>query len=88
MSNRRRAGSQKREPGVDFALVQMFRRECSSCGSSVLRWFTGSEAAEVLGVGVAARILDTMPRSRARNAACWTCLRCGEAGAFGPVEWG
>lgn len=69
-------------------MAQMFRRECSACGSGLLRWFTGHEARDLLGVAVAAQLLDALPRSEAREAACWECLRCGEAGAFGSLQWG
>lgn len=98
MSNRRRAQrsrgfrqsplfGQDAEPGIDFALAQLFRRECPDCEWAVLRWFVGSEAAADLGLGAAAALLRHLPVEDHRTAECWQCARCGAAGAFGPAEW-
>ena len=71
----------------DLALAQLFRQTCSACGSRVLRWFTGAEAGDVLGTGGAVEMLSSLPAGYRAIADCWQCLRCGEAGCFGPSEW-
>lgn len=75
------------DPAVDLALAQLFRRECSDCGSERLRWFVGADADNVLGSARAEAMLVQMPSEWRAAADCWVCLRCGESGAFGPSEW-
>jgi hypothetical protein len=89
MGNRpktRRAG--RTTLSVDFAVAQLFRSECSQCGSGMLHWFTGAEAPAVMGAREAGGMLALMPRNERLHAACWLCLSCGEAGAFGDSAFG
>lgn len=86
--NRRRQSSRGSAQSVDFAIAQLFRRECSRCGSEMLHWFSGSEAPAAMGAGEAGAMLAQMPRHERARAACWRCLTCGEAGAFGSTVFG
>lgn len=90
MGNRRKPRRAPRSSSllVDFAVAQLFRSECSPCGSRMLHWFTGAEAPGVMGAREAGGMLALMPRNERSRAACWRCLACGEAGAFGDTKFG
>jgi hypothetical protein len=85
MGNRRRPRGLPRSSTsvMDFAIAQIFRSQCSQCGSGMLQWFTGAEAAALMGARESAEMLALLPRSERAGAACWRCLSCGGAGAFG-----
>ncbi|GAA3531959.1 hypothetical protein GCM10022263_20620 [Nocardioides daeguensis] len=56
------------DPAVDLALAQLFRRECSDCGSQRLRWFVGADADSVLGSAPRAPGRRGRARRRGRRA--------------------
>ena len=70
-----------------LSLAQVFRRECTSCGSEGLRWSAGTLTATT--AGGRAMLLDVVASSNglltmrdALNGEVWVCRGCGELGVF------
>ncbi len=70
-----------------LSLAQVFRRECTSCGSEGLRWFGGRRFATTAGgramlVDVVAASNGALTMREVLNGEVWVCRGCGELGVF------